>query len=349
MTVVVTGAAGHLGGNLVRALLAKGHRVRAVDLARDWRPLAGLDVEAVEGDIRDGAFLERAFAGAETVYHTAALISLRTDDFPLVEAVNVGGVRNVVAACRAQGVRRLIHFSSIHAHRQEPLGFPVDEWSPLASTEKGPSYDRSKAAGQLVVQAAVEEGLDAVILNPTGIVGPYDYRPSFFGRVLLALAQGTMPALVASGFDWVDARDVAEAAIRAEELAPRGARYILSGHWVSMRDLARLTEEITGTRPPRFVSPLGLAQLAAAARCALVKGEESVFTPVSLRALRSNRRISHELATRELGYRARPLRETLGDLYQWFAQVGMLNTAPRARSRALVYRRLGGALPVREG
>jgi len=326
MTVVVTGAAGHLGGNLVRALLARKRRVRALDLTRDWRALEGLKVERIEGDIRDPAVLRQAFKGAQVVYHTAALISLQMDEWPLCESINVIGTRNVVQACLDCRVRRLIHFSSIHAHRQEPFGVPVDESSPLVNSEKHPPYDRSKAAGEREVRAGIERGLDAVILNPTGMIGPYDYRPSYFGRVLLALAQGKMPALVDSGFDWVDVRDVAEAAMRAEERAPKGAKYLLSGHWIAMQDLAALVEEVTGVRPPRFVSPLWLARLGAAfaATSGRSNGWRALFTTVSLQALRSNRRISHERATRDLGYHPRPFRETLRDTLRWFEEAGML-------------------------
>ncbi len=326
MTVLVTGAAGHLGGNLVRALLARGHQVRALDCTRDWRPLEGLGVEIVAGDVRDPASLRRAFEGAEVVYHTAAIISLRTDTWPLLESVNVLGPRNVVQACLDCGVRRLIHFSSIHALKQEPLGIPVDETSPLVTSWRLPPYDRSKAAGELEVRRGIERGLDAVILNPTGMIGPGDYRPSHFGAVLLALGQGRMPALIQSGFDWVDIRDVAEGAILAEERAPAGARYLLSGHWVSMRDLAALIEEITGARAPWFACPMWLARAGAALTKAITPsaGIRSFYNNVSLRALCGNPHISHERAARDLGYRPRPFRETLADLFHWFKLAGML-------------------------
>ncbi len=345
MTVVVTGAAGHLGGNLVRSLLAQGRRVRALDFTRDWRALAGLEVEIVEGDVRDPVALARAFAGADVVYHTAGRISLSRRDGPLLEAINVLGVRNVVRACLERGVRRLVHFSSIHALRQEPLHVPLDESRPLVRSRRCPPYDRSKAAGEREVRRGIQWGLDAVILNPTGMIGPYDHRPSFFGRVLLAMGQGQMPALVASGFDWVDVRDVAGAAIRAAERAPAGSQYLLSGHWLSMRDLAALVEEITGVQAPRFICPMWLARLGATCAGALGrrKAQDSLYNTVSLRALRGNRRISHERAARELGYHPRPLRETLVDTCRWFADNGLLASVPEAPQGATaLLRRLTG-------
>ena len=330
MTVVVTGAAGHLGANLVRALLARGRAVRAIDRTDNWRPIDGLDVERLEGDIRDLEFLRRAFAGADVVYHAAGYISLRMDEWQLSESINVAGVRNVVQACRDAHVRRLVHFSSIHALKQEPLELPVDEARPLVCLEDhNPPYDRSKAAGEAEVRRGVEQGLDAIIVNPTGIIGPHDYRPSFFGRVLLTMGRGAMPALVDAGFDWVDVRDVVEGAMRAEAQAPAGARYILSGHWVSVPALAALLAEITGKRPPRLVAPLWLAHLAAAvaAPFSRLSAQPPFFTPVSLMALRSNRHISHDRASRELGYQPRPFRETLQDTFRWFREVGVPVTA----------------------
>lgn len=329
MTVVVTGAAGHLGSNLVRALLARGHMVRAFDCTRDWRALQGLDIEVVRGSVCDPDDLRRAFAGADMVYHAAAIISLKMDDWPLLEAVNVAGTRNVVQACLEARVRRLVHFSSIHALRQQPWGVPVDESSPLVDDPTLPPYDRSKAAAEREVYKGLERGLDAIIINPTGMIGPNDYRPSYFGSVLLALGRGSLPALIDSGFDWVDVRDVAEGAIRAGEQGTAGSRYLLSGHWVSMPDTAQIVQEITGTRIPRFVCPYWLARFAANASDAVVRNAayRAVFNRVSLRALHSNRRISHDRATRELGYHPRPFRETLRDLFGFFKRVGMLAKA----------------------
>jgi dihydroflavonol-4-reductase len=339
MVTVVTGAAGHLGGNLVRALLAEGREVRALDFTRDWSPLAGLDVERVEADIRDPEALRHAFAGADVVYHTAGYISLQMNEWPIVEGINVFGVRNVVRACLDLGVRRLVHFSSIHALRQEPLGVPVDESCPLVTSRRQPPYDRSKAAGECEVRAGVERGLDAVVLNPTGMLGPYDYKPSHFGSVLLAMARGKMPASVRSGFNWVDVRDVAEGAIAAERSAAPGSHYILGGQWVSMHDMALLVEEITGVRPPWFVCPMWLALPAARVFSAVTRGsgQRQVFTDVSLMALRSNRHISHERATRELGYYPRPFRVTLADTLRWFRATGKLESrlvAAREKRRA---------------
>jgi dihydroflavonol-4-reductase len=325
MTVAITGASGHVGANLVRTLIARGIPTRCL-VHVNCRALDGLDTEFFQGDILDLESLCRAFQGAEVVYHLAACISLSMDDWPVLESVNVTGTRNVVEACLRTGVRRLVHFSSIHALVQEPFNTPVDEDRPLAESRKYPPYDRSKAAAEREVHRGMEKGLDAVIINPTAIIGPYDYQPSYFGEALLSMARGKLPALVTGGFDWVDVRDVVAGAIRAGELAPAGAQYLLSGHWVSMRDIAAMVAEVTGTAAARLVCPLWLARFGAPIIKGIsrLNGKRPLYTSVSLNALRSNRHISHEKATRELGYQPRPFRETLADTLRWFEEDGQL-------------------------
>ncbi len=323
MTVVITGANGHVGANLVRALIDKGRPARCL-VHVNCEAIEGLDTEIVQGDISDPASLCRAFEGADVVYHLAACISLSMSDWSVLEKVNVLGTRNVVEACLRTGVRRLVHFSSIHALVQAPMSVPVDESRPLVASRHYPPYDCSKAAAEIEVRRGIEKGLDAVIINPTAIIGPHDYQPSYFGEALLSLAHHRLPALVTGGFDWVDVRDVVAGALRAEESAPAGAKYLLPGHWVSMRDIAAMVAEITGVPAIRFVLPLWLAHIGAPFIQAVsrVNGKRPLYTGVSLRALRSNRRISHERASRELGYRPRPFRETLADTLRWFEESG---------------------------
>lgn len=320
MLVAVTGATGHVGNNLVRALLERGDRVRVL-MHDDSKPVDGLAVERVQGDVLDPASLARAFAGVERVFHLAARISIAPGDEEEVHQINVLGTRNVVAACLGVPVRRLIHFSSIHALSPEPRDRPVDETRPLAESSHLP-YDRSKAAGQKEVRAGIAQGLDAIILNPTGIIGPHDYRPSPMGRVLLDLYRRRLPGLVAGGFDWVDVRDVVAGALAAADRGRAGESYVLSGAYKSVRDLAGVVEEVTGVRAPRLVSPMWLAQAGAPfitwyAR--LTKGKPRV-TGASLHALRNHAQVSHDKATRELDYRPRPLRDTLTATYDWFKQ-----------------------------
>jgi dihydroflavonol-4-reductase len=305
--------------------------------------LDGLDVERCRGDLGDPSSLARAFAGAAVVVHAAVHISLLRTDVRHLDATNVAGTAAVVAACRAAGVCRLVHVSSIHALEQRPLDRPVDEDRPLSDERPArglPPYDRSKAAGERIVREASRDGLETVILNPTGMFGPFDFKPSLFGRVLLALANGRLPALVDGGFDWVDVRDVAASTATAAELlaggrAPglvAGRRYLLPGRWASIAEVAGMVADCTGVPAPGWAAPLWAARVGApfSTAAALALGHPPLFTGVSLAALRNNRRVSGRRAAADLGHRPRDLGDSVADTVRWFADRGLLTAPGRA-------------------
>jgi len=181
--VAVTGATGHVGANLVRTLLQRGQRVRALVRQEDPEALRGLDVEKVRGDVRDPDSLRRAFAGVERLYHLAAQISIIGEMGGLVRATNVDGARNVGQAAMACGVQRMVHMCSVHAFQQEPLDQPLDETRVRVKRGSAPAYDCSKAEGEAEIRALIAQGLDAVIVHPSAVIGPFDYRPSRVGTV----------------------------------------------------------------------------------------------------------------------------------------------------------------------
>jgi len=329
---LVTGASGLVGACLVRALLAQGRTVRAL-VHRDRRALEGLDVELFPADVRDPETLVRAMAGVDVVYHLAGAISLSIDAGPALRAVNVLGTRNVVGACLESSVGRLVHFSSVDALRQEPLDRPLDEDRPLvdeglsaADLEALAPYDLSKALGEREVCAGIARGLDAVIVSPTAMLGPYDFKPSFVGQALIQLASGRIPALVTGGFDWVDVRDVVSGVLRAEQVAPPGSRYLLSGHWHSVREVAELVATVTGRPAPLVTVPLELADAFAPLMPLLAHFDNKLplYTRFTLGVLRHNRQVSHARAARELGYAPRPLAESVRDTLAWFDERGYL-------------------------
>ena len=325
--VAVTGAAGHIGANLVRSLLAQGRQVRAL-VREHTAGIAGLPVDVVRCDVTDGQACRRALTGAQIVYHLAARISVGWDPPGPVETVNLGGTSNVVEACLACGVQRLVHFSSIHAFSADPVDGVIDESRPLAQNRPQTLiYDRTKAEAERQVVAAVARGLDAVIVNPSSVIGPFDFMPSAMGEALLDLVYGRFPALVGgAGFDWVDVRDVVASALVAECRGRKGQHYLLSGHWLSFVELAQLWGRVSGAKIPRLVAPMWLARAAApfAASWARLCRRRPLFTSDSLRVLRNHRQISHACANAELGHNPRPLEETLRDTYQWFRQAGKL-------------------------
>lgn len=330
--VLVTGASGLVGANLIRKLLENGRDVRAL-IHSDRRGLIGLDVETVGADIRDPGSLVFAMRDVEIVYHLAGSISIAMDSGQEMEAVNSIGTRNVVAACLQTRVRRLIHFSSISALSQAPLDQPLDETRPMVDdvclrSDLGriPPYDRSKAQSEREVLAGMVHGLEVVILQPTAILGPFDFKPSYVGQALILLARGWIPALVPGGFDWVDVRDVVEGALAAEQSAPSGRRYLLGGRWHSIREVAELVAGETHRGTPILTVPLWLADAFAPMmlKVSTWLGSAPIYTRTMLRTIQGNRQVSHERADQELGYSTRPLSKTIRDTIAWFRENGYL-------------------------
>ncbi len=328
--IVVTGASGLVGSNLCRALLAHNQNVRAC-VHHDTRGIAGLELERVAVNLTDPSSLDTAFRNADVVYHLAASISLRMNNWAEIERTNITGTRNVIQACERNKVSRLVYFSSIHALQTYTKNQPVDESNPLVESSEYPPYDRSKAAAELLVRQAHERGMDTIILNPTGIIGPYDFKPSFTGQALIRMAEGRLPGLVSGGFDWVDVRDVVQAATTAARKAPSGSRYLLSGHWVSIREMAREVGRVTRRPLPWLTVPLWLAEPFAGLMSLLAnfQGKEPLYTQVSLQALKSNPDMRHMKASLELGYAPRPFFETISDTLLWFRQNGYIRRAKR--------------------
>jgi dihydroflavonol-4-reductase len=324
--VAVTGASGHVGANLVRALVASRRRVRVL-VHESTGGIDGLPVEIVRGDVRDPASLAGAFAGVDVVYHLAAKISAGWEPVASVREVNIEGPRNVAQACLAARVRRLVHFSSIHAFAPGPGEGSIEEACPLAQEHDLAcgSYGIAKAEGERVIQAAVAAGLDAVILNPTAILGPFDFQVSAMGEVLLALARGKLPALVAdASYDFVDVRDVVSSALAAATRGRRGEHYLLPGTRLSLVELAGLWAKACGRPAPRWAAPMWLARVGAqfAPSWARWRGRRPLFTSESLRVLRDRHPVSGRKAETELGHRARPLAETLRDTFAWMKAEG---------------------------
>jgi len=325
--IVVTGATGHIGNVLVRELLLKGKNVRALILPyEDTLPLEGLKVEKVEGDVLDVGSLMQAFEGADVVYHLAGIISILPGKSKLLYQVNVMGTRNVVEACLKSGVRRLVYTSSIHAITEPPHGTTIDETFPFDPDRAMGEYDRSKAQATLEVLKLVNQGLDAIIVCPTGVTGPYDFRTSEMGQLFIDFVNKKLKTYIDGAYDFVDVRDVAIGHVLVCEKGHTGESYILSGERTTMTDLMLMMEEITGVKAPSFKMPIWLAQIITTFTPLYynLTNTKPRFTRYSIRTLASNSLISHEKARRELGYSPRPIRESIEDTIRWFKENGRL-------------------------
>jgi len=253
--VLVTGATGLLGNNVVRQLLDCGQRVRLlVRESSDPRPLAGLDVEIARGDIRDADIVRDACKHTSCVIHSAAYVQVGRSRLDLHRAVNVEGSRNVAGAAWIAGVR-MIHVSSVDALGIGSIRQPADEDTPLAKPVPS-AYAITKREAEQVVLQAVHRGLDGVIVNPGFMLGPWDWKPSS-GQMLLRVATGRAILAPRGWFSVCDVRDVATGILAAMERAQTGRRYIMAGENITYLKAWRLFAEVSGAwRPWASVGPV---------------------------------------------------------------------------------------------
>ncbi len=325
MKVAITGASGHIGSCLVRELMQQGSQVRVL-VHRSRKALEDIPVEIIEGDLSDIETLETLCQGVDVVFHLAAQIAIDRKSGKQVLQTNIEGTRNLTEVCLRQQVPRFIHFSSIHALNVHPLDQVMDESRDLIVKTKR-VYELSKAQSERIVLNAAEKGLHAVILSPTAVIGPYDYHHSYLGQALIRIYTNKLPLLIPGGYNWVDVRDVVQAAIVSIKKGRKGERYILAGHWGSLKELSEMISQISGQKTPEIVVPLAIAYIGLPfiRLFSAMKGEHPLYTKDSLDILKeSHGNISYEKATGELGFNSRPLAESLADTFTWYKQQGFI-------------------------
>ncbi len=320
---ILTGAAGHLGGVILRMLRNTDCLVRGLLLPGE-KGIAGKNITYVTGDVTKPETLDPLFentgGGAVTVLHCAGIVSIQKKVSPAVYEVNVTGTRNVIEKCRQYGVRRLVYVSSVHAlpEKKGTVTREADHFSP--DTVDG-AYAKTKAEASQAVLDAAKGGLDAVIVHPSGIVGPYDrYGSNHLVQMMQLYLKRRLPAGVRGGYDFVDVRDVAQGVLLAAEKGKRGERYILSNRYVSMEEILGQMRECVG-RKHRLPMLSHRAARLFAPLCewyAKVTRTRSIYTAYSIQTLVSHAAFSHDKATAELGYHTRcfadTVRDTLTDL-----------------------------------
>ncbi|MBK7938549.1 MAG: NAD-dependent epimerase/dehydratase family protein [Lewinellaceae bacterium] len=221
MKTAVTGASGRIGNLLVRRLLEEGHEVRVL-VHRTAKGLEYLPVDVVWGSILEPNDLDQLVKGCEVVYHLAAVISILSGISEQLRRVNIEGTNQVLQAARRQKVRRVVYFSTVHAFLEEGPEVLFDESRPLALQTRMP-YSRTKAeALDLALRFSSDNNTEVVALCPTGVLGPCDPEPSLSGKMLIDFYRGNIPMLAPGGFDWVDVRDITDAALAAIHLGAAG-------------------------------------------------------------------------------------------------------------------------------
>ena len=313
MTTLVTGATGFLGSAVARALLDAGHAVRVLTRpGADTRNIDGLDVERATGDLTDRPSLEKAARGCDTLFHVAADYRLWIPDPPTVYRTNVEGSRDLLRAAASAGATRIVYTSSVATLGLNADHSPADEETPVTEAAMIGHYKRSKFLAEEAVRTLIrDEGVPAVIVNPSAPIGPRDIKPTPTGRIIVDFATGRMPAYVDTGLNVVHVDDCAAGHLQALAQGAIGERYILGGENMSLREILECLAHITGRRAPRIrLSHRLLVPVAAAGETwARIAGGEPRLTRDSLRMARKMMFFSSAKAERELGEVHRPPRK----------------------------------------
>ncbi len=327
MTTLVTGATGHLGNNLVRELLARGTQVRAlVRPGSSIKPLQGLSVQIVEGDLNDDASLRRATEGVDYIFHTAAMISIRSVDREALMRANVEGTRTLMTAARSAGVKKVVHTSSFGAVGTPKSGRASTELDFLDPFEAVMDYERSKAHAEIAVFQEAARGLEVCIVNPSAIVGANDFGPSLVGRTIVDFGRGKMRAYVPGAFDWVPMRDVVSGHLLAMEKGGRGERYLLTGEVHALDEIMTWLSTHTQKALPALRIPPALMQMIALVKDFITERFFKEATPRfnrhSIRILNSGKHGTNEKARRELGLVSTPAEAAFQESVAWFKENG---------------------------
>jgi dihydroflavonol-4-reductase len=325
---LVTGATGFVGSAVARALLAEGCRVRVLArTASSRRNLDGLDIEVMEGDLGDPASLTRVMSGVRWLFHVAADYRLWAKDPEEIVRNNLSGTRAIMEAAKAAGVDRIVYTSSVATLGFRDDGRPSAEDMPIQPNDAIGAYKRSKVVAERLVEAMVrDESLPAVIVNPSTPIGPRDIKPTPTGRIIVEAATGKIPAFVDTGLNLVHVDDVAKGHLLAMRSGKIGARYILGGEDVSLRQMLTDIAGMVGRKPPTVNLPRApLYPLAVFMETVgQLTGKEPMLTRDALKMASHRMFFSSQKARAELGYSARPYREGLEDALAWFGAEGYL-------------------------
>lgn len=322
---IITGAAGHLAEAILRILISKDCLVRGLLLPGE-DGITGGNITYVTGDVTKPETLDPLFENASEakiiVIHCAGIVSIQKRVSPAVYHVNVAGTRNIIAKCQQYGVHRLVYVSSVHAlpERKGTVIWEVDRFSPDAVDG---AYAKTKAEATQAVLDAAKDGLPAVVVHPSGIVGPFDrHGGNHLVQMMSLYLKRRLPAGVQGGYDFVDVRDVARGILLAAQNGRQGECYILSNRYISMREVFEEMRIYTGRKHSLPLMPYFAARLLAPI-CewyAKVTHTRSIYTAYSIKTLASQTYFCHDKATTELGYDTRSFKETVRDTLAYLQQ-----------------------------
>jgi len=312
---------GFVGWHVARLLIERGYAVRA--LVRGTKRVTDLNVEEIQGDLRDPSSLRRAAAGCQAAFHVAADYRLWARDPGELYASNVEGTSNLLGAARQAGLESVVYTSTVGC-----IGIPSDgigrEDSEARLEDMTGAYKRSKFLAEQAALAFARSGFRVVIVNPTAPVGEHDVKPTPTGRIILDFLKRRMPAYIDAGLNLVDVRDTAEGHLLAWERGRPGERYILGCQNLTLREIFVRLERISGVAAPKWRIPFAAAFAAGIASTgwARITGREPRAPLDGVRMARKKMFVSADKARRELGFNPGPVDGALRRAVEWFRANG---------------------------
>jgi dihydroflavonol-4-reductase len=335
MTTLVTGAAGFLGSHVARQLVARGDDVRIlVRASSSNRAISDLSLEYVTGDLRDAGSLERAMNGVHRVFHVAADYRLWAKNPQEIYDSNVGGTKNLLEAAKRAGVGQLIYTSTVATIAVDRPELP-NEFTETKLEEMIGHYKRSKWMAEQEVLKAAKEGFPAIVAMPTTPVGPWDWKPTPTGKIILDFLNGKMPGYVETGLNFVGVEECAAGHLLVSEKGKIGERYLLGAENLTLKEALDALAKITGLRAPGMKIPHGVALGVAYVESAFSRliGKEPGIPVEGVKIARHKMFVDASRARRELGFQPGPVAAALERAVRWYQANGYVRAGRAKKMR----------------
>ena len=332
MTTLVTGASGFLGSHVARQLVASGDDVRVLLRPSSHnRAIIDLSLEYVTGDLRDPDSVARAVKGVQRVFHVAADYRLWARKSREIYDCNVNGTKNLIAAAKHAGVEQFIYTSTVATIAVDRPQLP-NEFSDSALEEMVGHYKRSKWMAEREVLNAAKEGFPAIVAMPTTPVGPWDWKPTPTGKIIVDFLNGKMPGYVETGLNFVGVEECAAGHLLAAEKGKIGERYLLGAENLTLKQLLDTLEKITGLPAPSWKIPHGVALGVAYTSTIFSRlmGKEPQIPVEGVKIARHKMFVDAGRAKRELGFQPGPVAAALERAVRWYEANGYV-AARRAK------------------
>jgi dihydroflavonol-4-reductase len=327
MTTLVTGAAGFLGSHVARQLVARGEDVRVlVRASSSNRAISDLSLEYVTGDLRDQSSLARAMNGVRRVFHVAADYRLWSKNPQDIYDSNVGGTKNLLAAARQANIEKLIYTSTVATIAVDRPALP-NEFTDSRLDEMVGHYKRSKWMAEQEVLQAAKAGVPVIVAMPTTPVGPWDWKPTPTGKIIVDFLNGKMPGYVKTGLNFVGVEDCAAGHLLLAEKGKIGERYLLGGENLTLKQVLDSLAQLTGLPAPKFKIPHGLALGVAYAETAFSRliGREPQIPVEGVKIAQHLMFVDCTRAQKELGFRAEPVSAAFQRAVRWYEKNGYVS------------------------